>query len=446
MFPPSRPFRQVLATLVLAVLTLVPTALVVELAWRINRPGHLRDVEIELGRQLGLQVTLEGVHYPRPGEAIYRGIVLRQDEPRGKGLAEVARAELVRVHRADRELTLQLENPQLRGESPRLVLEQLAALIQRSGQIAFERIDVAAPSCQIDLGRKDLEFTVREVAGEFLADPSMPVLTFACDMPGRGPEGGTRCELTLARDRRTEPMETSLSLKTVDGRPLSARVLNVFFDAEDWLGSDATVEGLLRLRQAGSGAWEADFQGSLLDVDLSRLVGRHFPRHRLAGRAQVTIQMARWGERPNQGLGWLDVSGKLFAGQGSIGIDLLRALSKEMRFQLSPRIAQLDPRKSEVEFRALGLAFTVHANGEIEIAGGLGDEFAPDAVIAGATTPLVSAPQGTASVHGLIKTLCPVGETDPGVVVPLTSESRVLLSLPVPPQPPLNARRSIDGN
>ena len=76
MFPLTRPVRQTLATVLLFGLTVLPTALVATFAWRINRPGHIRDVEIELGRQLGLQVTLEGVRYPRPGEVVYQGIVL----------------------------------------------------------------------------------------------------------------------------------------------------------------------------------------------------------------------------------------------------------------------------------------------------------------------------------------------------------------------------------
>ena len=92
MFPLTRPFRQGLATVALFAFTILPTAFVAAYAWRVNRPGHIRDVEIELGRQLGLQVTLEAVRYPRPGELVYQGIVLRQEEPRGKGLIEIARA------------------------------------------------------------------------------------------------------------------------------------------------------------------------------------------------------------------------------------------------------------------------------------------------------------------------------------------------------------------
>jgi hypothetical protein len=444
MFPVNRPFRQALATLAVCLFTVVPTGFVAAIALRINRPGHVRDVEIELGRQLGVQVSLEGVRYPRPGEILYQGIVIRQEEPRGKGLAEIIRADEIRLHRGGRELTLQLVNPRLTGESPRLALSQLGVLLQRSEQIPFDRINVSASSCQLDLGRDDLHFMLRDLAGEFAADRSMPSLKLAFRMPHQ--TSGTRCELTLSRDRRSEPLVTTLSLKTVEGLPLPARVLNVFFDAESWLGPDATVEGLLSLRQTGSQEWEADFQGGLLDVDLAKVVGRRFPRHRLAGRSRLAIERARWGERPGQGVGWIEVKGELLAGQGSIGVSLLEALAREMKFRLSPRLAHLDPRKTEVDFRALGLSFEMQSNGEIQIAGALGAEFPPDAILAGATTSLMSAPLGTASVHGLIKTLFPESSANPGVLVPLTAESQVLLSLPVPAESGHRGKSTLDGN
>jgi len=202
MFPVTRPFRQTLATLLLFALSVVPTGFVAAIGWRINRPGHVRDVKLELGRQLGLQVTLDQVRYPRPGEVVYRGIVVRQEEPRGKGLAEIIRADQVRVQRANRELTILLENPRLRAENPRQILTQLGALMQRSVQIPFERISVTAASGEVDLGGEDLRFTPREIAGEFLADPSTPTLKLAYRMPAGGAD--TRCELTLCRDRRSE--------------------------------------------------------------------------------------------------------------------------------------------------------------------------------------------------------------------------------------------------
>ena len=147
MFPVTRPLRQTLATVLLFGLTVVPTGFIAAIGWRINRPGHVRDVEIELGRKLGMQVTLDEVRLPQARGSRLRGIVLRQEEPRGKGLAEIARADLVRLQRADRELTILLENPRApRGKPPRDAWLSSACSCSAPSQIPFERISVTAPS------------------------------------------------------------------------------------------------------------------------------------------------------------------------------------------------------------------------------------------------------------------------------------------------------------
>src|SRR4051794_29758438 len=200
MFPLTRPNRQALATVALFVLTVLPTFYVIGTAWRINRPGHLRDVEVEIGRRLGLPVTLDGVSYPRPGEVVYRGIVLRQEEPRRKGLTEIARARELRLRRGGRELTLETEGLGLRGESPKQAMAQIGALLQRSGDPAYDRISLSAPTCDLDLGGDGLRYSLREVAGSFQADRNAPAVTVSYRVATKG--SSTRCELTLVRDRK----------------------------------------------------------------------------------------------------------------------------------------------------------------------------------------------------------------------------------------------------
>jgi hypothetical protein len=283
------------------------------------------------------------------------------------------------------------------------------------------------------------------VAGEFLADPLAPTLTLAYRVPGSGK--GSRCELVVTRDRRTEPFETSLAFKTVEGSPLPARMLNVLFDAGDWLGDEAKISGTLQLRQAGRAHWKASFQGEILDVDLARLVSRRFPRHRLTGRARIAFEKAEWGQRPSgQGPGWVDVKGQLVAGSGSIGLNLFESLAREMKFRPGPRKPHVDARKPEVEFNSLGLTFAMQANGEIQINGALGDQFPPDAVLASSSSPLLWAPQGAANVHSLIKTLFPTSANNSGVLIPLTTESQVLLSLPLPDGADSKTRPTLDAN
>src|SRR5262245_14075524 len=109
MFPLTRPHRQVAATLALVLLSNAPTVHVAATAWWIRGAGHLCEAELELGRYLGLVVSLEGVRYPRPGEVVYQGVVVRQEEPRRRGLTECARAREVVLRREGRELALQAD-------------------------------------------------------------------------------------------------------------------------------------------------------------------------------------------------------------------------------------------------------------------------------------------------------------------------------------------------
>ena len=443
MFPLTRPNRQVAATIALVALTVVPTAYVAQTAWKISRPAHRQEVEAEIGLRLGLQVTLDAVSYPRPGEVVYRGVVLRQEEPRRKGLTEVARADSVRLRRGDRELTLETTGLRVRAESPRAAMAQVGALLQRpTADSTIERVSLSAPTCDLDLGAGVAAYQFREVVGTFLADPVAPGLKASYRFVSRG--ASTRCELTLTRDRKAEPVRTTLAFKTMEGLPLPARVLDPFFDSTGWLGPDARVDGGLTLRQDGSKDWEAEFQGTLLDIDLAELVGRRFPNHRLRGKARLAVASARWAERPGQGYGWVASEGELSAGPGMIGFGLLQALSTEMKFRKGPKIGRVvSSGQVDLDFRALALKFAMTGDGEIRIRGGLGNEFADDVVMAGPTAPLAYAPPGAANVRGLIKTLFPVTEINHAVMVPLTEKSRLLLCLPVPPD---LAAKPIGGN
>ena len=431
MFPLTRTVRQAIATVALVVFTVLPTGYVAYTSWRLNRPGHIRDTEIELGRQLGLQVTIDGIRYPRLGEVTYKGLVLRQAEPRGKGLTEIARAGEARIVRSGRELTIFAEDLQLRGESPSLALAHLGSMLQRSATVPFERVGLTSPTCTIDLGAESLSFRVHDLAGEFVADRDKPIVRMGYRMSEES-RASTRCEMTLARHRSAESAETVLSFRTVEGVPMSARVLDSFFDSRSWLGEKARVEGSLTIRQKDGKDWEAEFQGNLVDIDLEAIVGRRFPKHRMVGLAKLGVKSARWTELPAHGRGWAEAEGELTAGQGSIGVDLLQAMARELKFRISPRFSRIDPRHTVVDFRRLGLAFAIRPDGEIALNGSLGSEFSPDTVLAGLTSPIIFAPQGTASVPGLIKTLFPVGGNDAKYLVPLTSQSQVLLHLPVP--------------
>ena len=335
MFPLTRPVRQGLATGALLMFTVLPTALVAMYAWRINRPGHIRDVEIELGRQLGLQVTLEAVRYPRPGEVVYQGVVLRQEEPRGKGLTRdrprgrwsALGPKRPRADAPRREPQAQRREPEA-GDGPGRCPDPA---LRRT--FPSMRIHLAAPTCELDLVGDALRYSLQDLAGEFLADRSNPTLRVAYRLAEPGSRNALRADAD--RDRSAEPARTSWCSRRSRGLPLPARVLDVFFDSAGWLGPTAKVEGTLTLGQVGGSGLGGRLPGQParrgpLDpggpaVPAPSPLGHGSGRHR---------RSARWGDRPGQGTGWREARGELIAGTGSIGVDLLDALAREMKFRL----------------------------------------------------------------------------------------------------------------
>ncbi len=216
----TRPNRQVAATIALVLVTIAPTAYVAYTAWRINRPSHRHEVEAEISRVLGLQATLESLRYPRPGEVVYRGVILRQEEPRGQGLTEIARAACLRLRRGDRELMLEVDGLRVRADSPRAAMAQIGALLQRSGDAAYERVALSADDCQLDLGAGVAPYQLREVVAQFVTDADTPTVRASYRVVSGDAVAGTRCELALTRDRKSEPLRTTLTLKTMEGLPL----------------------------------------------------------------------------------------------------------------------------------------------------------------------------------------------------------------------------------
>jgi len=457
----ARPWRQLAATLALVVLTVAPTGYVAVTAWRIGRASHRVEVEAEVGRALGLGVAVESVRYPRPGEVAFRGVRLFGNESRGGGRVEVGRAASVRLRRGDREVALEVDGLRLRADGPRQALEDVGAMLGRAGGVGAEvdRVRLSAADCEIDLGAGVSPYRLSDLVAVYQAEADAPSLRAGFRLAGvtLGPDAvglpvsafstvaGTRCELSLQRDRRSGRSRTTLALRTTEGLPLPARVLDPFFDARGWLGPDARVDGTLALRREGSKEWEGEFRGNLLDLDLAELVGRRFPDHRLRGRGRLAVAEAHWGDRPGQGAGWVEARGELSAGPGAIGAGLLHALNAEMKFRPAARLARvIEAGRDDLNYRALALSFAMTGDGEIRVAGALGGDSPGDLVLVGPAAPIAYAPRGAANVRGLIKTLFPADELGRADWVPLTEKSRMLLCLPVPPD--LAARRPLGGN
>ncbi|HEU5116805.1 MAG TPA: hypothetical protein VFT74_09040, partial [Isosphaeraceae bacterium] len=203
------------------------------------------------------------------------------------------------------------------------------------------------------------------------------------------------------------------------------------FDSASWLGDSAGLRGTLRVERRSDQPFSARFEGELADVDLASLVQNHFPDQRLSGRARVAIRSAVWDLLPaGSTSGWRSAEGQIVASSGRIGGGLLRALGDEMRFSIDlESLARAET--ADLTFQSLGLDFALRESGEIELAGALGSDLPPGAVIVPLDRlhPLAYAPEGSASVRGLWKMLVPASAD---VLLPATETAQVLHHLPLP--------------
>ena len=432
----TRPARRILAMTAAAAFAIAPTIYVGWTAWRINRPGRVHEVEASLGEQIGLAATLRSVRYPRPGEIQYEGLVLRQEERRRK-LIEIARADRVTLGRSGRDATIAVENLALHAETAGQALDQLGSFLRGSAIGSFDRINLVAKRCEIELGEGDdvIKYTVADLAGAYVAEAKSPSVFIGYRFLNESDSSSTRCELKLTRDRGIEPPRTTLRLQTVEGLPIAARALDPFFNTRERIGAKSRFEGTIELSRGGDSAdWDIDFAGSLLDVDLAKLVGARDADFRLTGTAKIEVRTAKWRNRPGQGYGWSEASGEIVSSSGTIGLSLLRALRGEMRFRLNPKLARYEDRSGELEYHALGLTFDLGRDGELNLAGALGSEYPGGTVLVHANniTPLAFAPAGAANTRGLIKALFPVA---PDALVPGTPEAQAYQRyLPLPHQ------------
>ncbi len=364
---------------------------------------------------------------------LYRGLVLRQEE-QPRELTELARVESARIGRVGADLHIEADGLKLHAGGARQAIELLGKFARNTEKASeIEHVTIVAPACEIEIGAGSgvVRYMLQELAGSFQTKSDAPSLT-ASYRVAVDEEASTRCELLVSRDRKTGG--NVVSFRTMEGPALPAKILDPFFSTREWIGAKSRVEGCLTLsRPRGTdGEWEAVFEGTLGDIELGRLIDDRDPTYRLTGPARLLIRKARWSNRPGQGFGWSEMQGELAAGPGAIGVGLLRSFSREMRFRLNAKMERSLERRVEVAYRSLGVVFDLGSDGQLEIKGGLGDEFPSQAVLVlgDQITPLAFAPQGLASTRGLVRALFPAPAD---VLVPGTAEAQALQRyLPLP--------------
>lgn len=442
----SRPGKQALATIAVVVSCIAPTAWVGWSAWSYRQPSHRRAMELELGRRTGFDVTIGDITYPRPSEIVLQRIGFTVPAARGAGEAgppQVITAEILRFGRESGAWTLQAQGLRLRAESPRQVLALMEQAIQRTASAASRwngDMHLIAPTCRIDLGDGIEEFRLHDLAATLRPRETGTRLTAGYRIDGGGES--ERCELVMERHGEVGTTATELAFKVLEGGSVAARVLDPFFDTKDWLGPSARLQGRLALHQSRQDDWEAEFQGALLDVDLTALMSQLAPRHGLNARARLDLDTARWGNQPGRGPGWTAVKGRVECANGTISAGLLQALKSQLRFRMADRLLTDRP---EIPFQALGLTFDLTPRGELRLGGGLGPDALPGAVLVQSQrfTPLASAPEGEVTVAGLIRAF---GPDQPEAMIPAHYESLTIQRFLPTPSPVEAASPNLRAN
>lgn len=425
MLGPTRFQRQVVATLVMLGLFVVPTGLVVAWAWEIRRPEHRRRVEGELGSALGMDVSIGRVRYPRPKEMWLEGVALA---PPGEavGPSALVKATGVRIVRRPEGTSIETRGLTVRPRGARDAVARLGGLLTRVRGTGA--VHLIATECVVEAGAGRVRTRIRDLVGTVRPDAVRPMLSASFRLDG----GGTRCEATVVRDGRDAEARTTVTLQTTDTGTVPASALDALAGVSAWLGGEARVGGELALEQVGTGDWAARLRGHLEGVDLALLLGRLTREAGMTGRARIVVEEARWGDLPGRGPGWTAGRGVLTAGPGTIGEALLRSLSGELGFGGGDRAEAVGPDR---EYRELGLRFAFDESGRLELAGGLGPEQRAGGVMvsSGRGAPLLTAPAGASDLTALVRALAPEALLGADRLIPARFESLVIQRyLPAP--------------
>jgi len=314
--------RAICALLFLAV-GLGPALLVAAWCAWLHRPGRQNAEAEALSRLLGLDVSIEGVQYLRPGAVRYRGV--RVDEPEsGRTILRCQLLETGPLATADPQpqpggvLSISVAG----GEIDAQGLDELGRLIQRmmeartgcrDPQVRLLAGNVTLHTTEGPLDLADVQARVDSRPGEVWTSVGFRVS--GLKMP-------KLAVIQLGRNRQSVPPSAGFRLFTGDA-PLPCRLLGKGLPALGRCGPRSTFQGEVTGREL-EGGWHSDLVGRLSNIDLGGLLA-DYPPLQLTGTGQLTLTMAQFRQ------GRLEVAGGEFsAGPGSINRALLTAASQRL--------------------------------------------------------------------------------------------------------------------
>jgi len=453
--------RRRICRAVFLLLCVVPTAGVSVWCARRHLPGVAAAEAERLERELGLDVSLAGLRYLRPGRVLYEGLELADPET-GRPLLRCRALEADWQQSTDREgrprasLVLIASQPEIEATAadPQVGARQVGAPLGELLDRLLRRptiLRTVPGGSQTDVRLAAGQLTLRAAGGsQTLSELQGSIESFA---------GGTRAEasfrlagidtpqpirIRVVRNRQITPPATGFELDT-GGGAVPCGLLAIGLPLLERLGPRSRLRGYIWANQTGDGqrtateawsaGWDGEFAGQLYDVDLDDLVTGHFA-HKLSGVAQVTIQSARFRRQRLE-----EAAGTLVAGPGVISRSLIDAAVEQLglvRGAESPVPGELVP------YEQLAAGFLIDARG-LQLQGGCSpsghrsEVLAAGAILVDRQGRLLGEPVVQPQpVVALVRTLVPASQHQ----VPATRQTDWLIGhLPVPQVvPPADAR------
>jgi len=398
-------------------LGVLPVALVA--AWCASRylPGHLRAEAEQLGRQLGLDVRLEGLKHLRPGAVLYEGLEIADPET-GQVLLKCRLLEVASQQGEDRDrrrptLALLASQPEIEAAA----VGRLWELLQRTVECHHGRLDadlrIAAGEVTLRAGADSQ--TLTDVEG------SLDTLSAGADAQVRfrlaGADTPEPIRIRVVRNRQLSPPASGFELYTGGGE-LPCNVLAMGLGELKPLGARCRFRGYLWANETPQG-WEGEITGQMARLDLGGLVSDHFP-HRLSGSGELVIQSARFRRGRLE-----EASGTLAVGPGMIDRSLIEAAAD--RLGLIP-VAERPNAAERIAYEQLAFSLTLDAAG-VKLQGRCTNG-EPGTILADGNGRLLGEPsEQPKPIAALVQTLVPQS----AVQVPASRQTDWLLRhLPVP--------------
>ncbi len=401
-----------------AILGVLPTLLLG--GWCLSRhlPGNARAEAEQLGRQLGMNATLDGLKHLRPGVVLYEGLELTDPET-GQAVLRCRLLEIARQQETDqqgqRRAVLALTASQLEVEAASL--DRIWQCLQRTMEGSYGPLaaDLRLSAADVTLRASDPPQTVTDLEAGLESRPERTRAEVHFRLAGVDTSDPIR--IVIDRNRQISPPANGFELYTGGGE-MPCNVLAMGLRELKPLGPQCCFRGYIRANDSTEG-WEGEAFGQLVNVDLGRLVSDHFP-YQLSGSGDVTIQSARFLRgRLEEG------SAIVAAGPGTIDRSLLAAAVDRLQLRpgAEPPLVGQRMRYNELAFLVTLDALGLRLRGRCPAA-------EQGTILSGeAGNRLLGEPLGPQPVAALVQTLVPSSV----VQVPASRQTDWLLRhLPVP--------------